>query len=97
MMRLRRRWTEAVAGFDAVLLPTTAILPPKIARLLADDAFFTAENILALRNTRLGNTLGLSALTLPTGVPSTGIMLFAPPGAEARLLRLGAAVERALA
>jgi aspartyl-tRNA(Asn)/glutamyl-tRNA(Gln) amidotransferase subunit A len=97
MGRLRRRWAEAVAGYDAVLLPTTPILPPKIARLMADDAFFTAENVLALRNTRLGNTLGLSALTLPTGIPSTGIMLFAPPMAEARLLRLGAAAERALA
>jgi aspartyl-tRNA(Asn)/glutamyl-tRNA(Gln) amidotransferase subunit A len=95
--RLRAEWAAASAGYDAVILPTAALTPPKIAALEADEAFFAAENLLTLRNTRIGNLMGLCALTLPTGTPSAGLMLMAPPGAEARLLRLGAAAEAALA
>ena len=93
---LRTAYGARVAGFDAVLLPTTASLPPKAAALLADHELFTRENLLALRNTRIGNLMGGAALTLPTGSPSAGVSLMAPPMAEARLLRLGRAAERAL-
>ncbi len=94
--QLRQIWADKTAAFDAVILPTSAILPPDVARLSADPDYFTAENLLALRNTRIGNLFGLCVLTLPTGHPSCGISLMAPPGQEERLLRLGAAVERAL-
>ncbi|MBY6154823.1 amidase [Vannielia litorea] len=94
--RLRAEWAEATAGFDAVLIPSVANLPPKQAAVLADEALFTAENLMALRNTRIGNLMGLPALTLPTGLPSTGIMLMGTPMGEERLLRLGAAAEKAL-
>ncbi len=94
--RLRRIWADKTAQFDAVLIPTSPILPPEAARLLADEAFFAAENLLALRNTRIGNLLGLCVLTLPTGQPSCGISLMCGAGQEERLLRLGAAAERAL-
>lgn len=85
------------AGHDAVLLPTSAILPPDRARLEADDDYYVSENLMALRNTRVGNVLGLCGLTLPTGMASCGLMALAPPMAEERLLRLGAAMEAALA
>lgn len=94
---LRAEWTAAVAGMDAVVTPTAAGLPPKAAPLLADAAAFAAANLRALRNTRIGNLMGGCALTLPTGRPSVGISLLAGPGDEARLLRLGAAAEAALA
>ncbi|WP_323021476.1 amidase [Pararhodobacter sp.] len=94
---LRRDWTAAVAGYDAVLIPTVPTLPQRIDDLMADPTFFAAENLMALRNTRIGNLMGLCGLTLPTGVPSTGVLLMAGPGQEARLLRLGAAAEAALA
>ncbi len=94
---LRRIWAERTAAFDAVILPTSAILPPDAARLLADAEYFTKENLLALRNTRIGNLFGLCVLTLPTGQPSCGISLMMGPGQEERLLRLGAAAEKALA
>jgi aspartyl-tRNA(Asn)/glutamyl-tRNA(Gln) amidotransferase subunit A len=94
---LRAIWAEATAGFDAVLIPSCPILPPDTAALLADPAFFASENLLALRNTRIGNLMGLCGLTLPTGTPSCGITLMAPPMAEAALLRTGAAAEAALA
>ncbi|MCU0803292.1 MAG: amidase family protein [Rhodobacteraceae bacterium] len=93
---LRRQWALRTAGYDAVILPTAPILPPNTQRLLTDDAYYVTENLLALRNTRIANMLGVCAITLPTGQPSCGISLMAPAGGEARLLRLAAAVERAL-
>ena len=93
---LRKLWADQTAAFDAVILPTSAISPPDVQRLTEDPAYFAAENLLALRNTRIGNLFGLCVLTLPTGHPSCGISLMAPPHQEERLLRLGAAVERAL-
>jgi aspartyl-tRNA(Asn)/glutamyl-tRNA(Gln) amidotransferase subunit A len=93
---LRRHWTQRTAIFDAVLLPTSPILPPEANRLMTDDSYYVSENLLSLRNTRIGNMLGLCALTLPTSQPSCGISLMCGPGQEARLLRLGAAAERAL-
>lgn len=93
---IRKVWADRTAVFDAVLLPTSPILPPDANRLLADDAYYVTENLLAMRNTRIGNMLGVCALTLPTSQPSCGISLMCPPGQEARLLRLGTAAERAL-
>jgi aspartyl-tRNA(Asn)/glutamyl-tRNA(Gln) amidotransferase subunit A len=93
---LRRQWQARVAGYDAVLVPTSAILPPNAARLVSDEQYYVTENLLALRNTRIGNMLGLCALTLPTSQPSCGISLLGPALGEERLLRLGAAAERAL-
>lgn len=93
---LRKLWADQTAAFDAVILPTSAISPPDVQRLTENPAYFASENLLALRNTRIGNLFGLCVLTLPTGHPSCGISLMAPPHQEERLLRLGAAVERAL-
>ncbi len=92
----RAIWTEATAGFDAVLIPSSPILPPNLERLNADHDYYVTENLLALRNTRIGNLMGLCALTLPTGVPSCGAMLMGKPGGEEALLRLGMAAESAL-
>jgi aspartyl-tRNA(Asn)/glutamyl-tRNA(Gln) amidotransferase subunit A len=96
LREIRAIWAEQAAKFDAVILPTSPILPPDAKRLMSDDAYYVSENLLALRNTRIGNMLGLCALTLPTSQPSCGISLMCGPGQEARLLRLGAAAERAL-
>lgn len=93
---LRRIWADQTAGYDAVLLPTSPILPPDAHRLVTDDAYFVAENLLALRNTRIGNLMDQCVLTLPTAQPSCGISLMTAPGQEGRLLRLGTAAERAL-
>jgi aspartyl-tRNA(Asn)/glutamyl-tRNA(Gln) amidotransferase subunit A len=93
---LRAIWAENTAGYDAVILPTSPILPPDANRLLTDNDYYVTENLLALRNTRIGNMMGLCALTLPTAQPSCGISLMAGPGQENRLLRLGAAAELAL-
>ena len=52
---------------------------------------------MTLRNTRIGNLMGLAAVTLPTGTPSCGIMLMGQPFGEEHLLRIAAAAEEALA
>lgn len=94
---VRALWADLTAGYDAVILPTSAILPPDAQRLMTDFDYYVGENILSLRNTRIGNLMGLCALTLPTAEPSCGISFMAGPMQEDRLLRLGMAAERALA
>lgn len=89
-------YLRATAGYDAVILPTAAILPPDRDRLMTDEDYYVTENLMALRNTRVGNVLGLCGLSLPTGVPMCGVMALCPPMQEERLLRLGAAMEMAL-
>lgn len=93
----RTAWDAATAGFDAVLAPTAPILPPNLDRLMNDHDYYVTENLLALRNTRIGNLMGLAALSLPTGTPSCGLMMLGYPGSEEALLRLGSAAEAALA
>lgn len=93
----RLAWDAAVAPFEAVLSPVSPILPPDVARLESDHAYYVSENLLALRNTRIGNLMGLCALSLPTGTPSCGLQVLGKPGCEEALLRAGAAMEAALA
>ena len=91
------RLSQAVQGrmeeHGPMLMPTSPCLPPKVADLLADDDYFSERNLLALRNTRLGNLLTLCALTVPSATPMAGLMLVAGPGREGKLLALGRAVE----
>jgi aspartyl-tRNA(Asn)/glutamyl-tRNA(Gln) amidotransferase subunit A len=94
---IRALWANVTAGYDAVLLPTSAILPPDADRLMTDFDYYIGENLLSLRNTRIGNLMDVCALTLPTAEPSCGISFMAGPMQEYRLLRLGIAAERALA
>ena len=93
---LRKVWAAKTAAYDAVILPTAPILPPDAQRLLDDNDYYVTENLLALRNTRIGNMFGLCGVTLPTGQPSCGISFMAGPGQEERILRLASAAERAL-
>jgi aspartyl-tRNA(Asn)/glutamyl-tRNA(Gln) amidotransferase subunit A len=94
---IRNLWAEMSAGYDAVILPTAAILPPDANRLMTDFDYYISENLLSLRNTRIGNLMDVCALTLPTAEPSCGISFMAGPMQEDWLLRLGIAAERALA
>ncbi|MEY8099925.1 amidase, partial [Falsihalocynthiibacter sp. S25ZX9] len=58
---IRAKWNLEMAGYDAIVLPTAPILPPNQKRLLSDHSYYSSRNLLALRNTRIGNLLGLSA------------------------------------
>lgn len=86
-------------NFDAWLMPTVAIVPPEVAPLEADDAQFFRTNALTLRNPSVINFLDGCALTLPihtTGELPVGLSLCGLGGDDARILRVGRAVEAAL-
>ena len=85
---------DRMAQSGLIAMPTSPILPPDAKRLEEDQAYFSERNLLALRNTRIANLLTLSSITVPTGHPMCGLMLFAPPHAEERLLRIGRALEK---
>ena len=98
--RLAQAYLARTAGVDAVVLPTVAITPPPIASLVDGGPDYFKANRMALRNTTIGNQLGLCALTLPVGFDAHGIpvgmMLQAHPDSEEKLLRMGAAIEKIL-
>ena len=79
---------------ETILAVLTVIALIVLASL--SDKFFTAENLLALRNTRIANLLGLPAISLPTGQPACGIMLMGRAGHDRGLLTIAAAAEAAL-
>ncbi|MDE0968797.1 MAG: amidase family protein [Octadecabacter sp.] len=96
LRNIRVVYAEATVGFDAVLCPGAANMPPNLKRLVTDTDYYIKENLLTLRNTRVANLMGLASLALPTGVPSVGIMLNVAAGRDEGLLRIGAAVEATL-
>ena len=93
---IRAAYATATAGFDAVLCPGAANMPSSVERLANEPDYYLQENLQTLRNTRVGNLMGLASLALPTGVPSVGILLNVAGGDDDRLLRIGAAAEAAL-
>ena len=89
------RSTVRLAPYDALVLPTTANAPPRIADL-ADDKAFTAANLLALRNCTLINMIDGCAISLPChreGEVPVGLMLAAAGGSDRRIFELAAAME----
>ena len=94
LFELRMSFLEKVIGFDAILAPTSPIKPPSITKLLASHKFFTERNLLALRNTRIANSLNLCALTLPTNTDFSGLMLMGRPNNEFDLMSIGLAIEK---
>ncbi|MFN4353953.1 amidase [Parvibaculum sp.] len=97
---INTRYLAATAGADAVILSTVAIAPPPIAELEAGGEAYGRANRLALRNTTIGNQLGLAAITLPCGIDDKGLpiglMLQGAPHTEEKLLTLALSLERLL-
>jgi aspartyl-tRNA(Asn)/glutamyl-tRNA(Gln) amidotransferase subunit A len=97
--RLIEAMTRRAAPFDALILPTVPIVPPRLAEL-ESDAAFTGFNLLILRNPSVVNMIDGCAISLPIGEPDgapVGLMLAAMGGRDRALLRIAAAVEHALA
>ena len=89
------RVNARIAPYDALLLPTTANIPPKIADL-ADDKVFATQNLRALRNCTLINMIDGCAISLPAhraGEVPVGLMLAAAGGSDHRILELAAGME----
>jgi aspartyl-tRNA(Asn)/glutamyl-tRNA(Gln) amidotransferase subunit A len=92
---LIRRVNARLAPYDALVLPTTANTPPRIADL-ADDKAFTAANLRALRNCTLINMIDGCAISLPAhreGEVPVGLMLAGAGGSDHRIFELAAGME----
>jgi aspartyl-tRNA(Asn)/glutamyl-tRNA(Gln) amidotransferase subunit A len=89
------RATVRLAPYDALVLPTTANTPPRIADL-ADNQAFTKANLLSLRNCTLINMIDGCAISLPAhreGEVPVGLMLAASGGSDRRIFELAAGME----
>jgi aspartyl-tRNA(Asn)/glutamyl-tRNA(Gln) amidotransferase subunit A len=89
------RAAARLAPYDALVMPTSAITPPRIADL-ADDKAFTKANLLSLRNCTLINMIDGCAISLPAhreGEAPVGLMLAASGGSDRRIFELAAGME----
>ena len=96
---LRRQARASLADVDALLVPTTLIPPLPSAPLSTDLAEYARRNVQYLRNTAIGNILGLCGLSVPCGFTRKGfpigLMIYGKPFAERTVLRVGHAYEQA--
>ncbi|MES2220739.1 MAG: amidase family protein [Acidobacteriota bacterium] len=91
---------RSFTGVDAWLLPTVPRIAPLISGLVSDDAAYVQANACMLRNTSVSNFLDGCALSIPCHLPGeapVGLMVAAASGNDHQLLRIGSAIESALA
>jgi aspartyl-tRNA(Asn)/glutamyl-tRNA(Gln) amidotransferase subunit A len=96
---LIERANRITANFDAVILPTTAIVAPAIADLETDEKLYASKNILMLRNTFCFNFLDRCALSIPMhrkGDAPVGLMVAGEAMGDGRLLSIGRSIEKIL-
>jgi aspartyl-tRNA(Asn)/glutamyl-tRNA(Gln) amidotransferase subunit A len=92
------RTNARLAPYDALVIPTTANTPPRIADL-ADDKAFAVANLRSLRNCLLINMVDGCAISLPAhreGDVPVGLMLAASGGSDRRIFELAASIEEAI-
>lgn len=97
--RLRLQVAQRLLDIDALLVPTTMIPAKPTAALDANIDAYSRHNLSYLRNTSIGNILGLCGLSVPCGFTSDGLpiglMIYGKPRDEAMVLRIGHAFEQA--
>jgi len=92
------RANARLTPYDALIMPTTANTPPRIADL-ADDKAFTTQNLRSLRNCTLINMIDGCAISLPAhreGEVPVGLMLASSGGSDRRIFELAAGMEGAI-
>ncbi len=97
--RLVAAFDAATRAFDALLMPTCPIVPPRIAELDGEREY-NRINLLLLRNTAYANFLDRCAISLPCHRPGeapVGLMLMGDTSGDAGLFAMAQAVEAALA
>ncbi len=98
----RRLQQQLIDDLDGAILitPTVAHVAPALAPLEADDELFVQTNLATLRLTMPGSLLDMPGVTLPSGRDAlglpTGLLLSAPTGEDARVLRAALSVESVL-
>ncbi|MCT4656392.1 MAG: amidase [Cohaesibacter sp.] len=103
MCALRREMQErthlATRNYDAVLLPSVAIVPPELKPLLSSDEAYAQANAMVLRNTAIGNVLGVPAASIPVGHEETapvGLMVMGEAGQDALVQDIAQSIDAAL-
>ena len=92
------RIAPLTAGFDAMLMPTVAIIAPPIAAF-AEDTDYRRLNALILRNCSAINFLDRCAATVPIQKPGqapVGLMIVGEHGGDRSLLAVARGIEDAL-
>jgi aspartyl-tRNA(Asn)/glutamyl-tRNA(Gln) amidotransferase subunit A len=95
---LQRRVATVTANYDAVIMPTCAIVAPTLEEVSTPDGF-ARKNLLLLRNTTVGNFLDRCAISLPchaAGELPVGFMLMGETMADKRLLAIARSVAPAV-
>ena len=86
---LSQKLYYSLNDYDCILMPTIPILPPKIKDVTSNEKLYDKYNMLALRNTRIGNVLPMCSITLPCpGDLPIGLMLSMPIGKDKKLINL---------
>jgi aspartyl-tRNA(Asn)/glutamyl-tRNA(Gln) amidotransferase subunit A len=96
--RLIAGFDAGTREFDALVMPTVPIVPPRVAEL-DDEREYNRINLHILRNTAFGNFFDRCSISLPchgTGEPPVGFMLVGETLGDARLFAIAAAIEAAL-
>ena len=91
------RAAARLAPYDALVMPTTANTPPRIADL-DDDKAFAVANLRSLRNCTLINMIDGCAISIPghrDGEVPVGLMLASSGGSDHRIFELAAGMEGA--
>jgi Asp-tRNA(Asn)/Glu-tRNA(Gln) amidotransferase A subunit family amidase len=100
LLDARRAWQarmlEAMAGFDAMLSPTTPLAAPVTQELVDSEEAFFANNGRLLRNTSVVNLLDGCAISVPSayapGELPCGLQIWAGPMQDETVLAAAAAV-----
>ncbi|GAA4029725.1 amidase [Actimicrobium antarcticum] len=93
------RMEQAMAPFDALILPTVPIVAPPTAWLEASDEVYFRINNLVLRNTAWVNLLDGCAVSLPCHADGTlpvGLSVVGAAMADARILSIARVIAAAL-
>ena len=91
---LCRRVAAITSNYDAVVMPTCAIVAPTLDEVSTADGF-TKKNMLLLRNTTVGNFLDRCGISLPchaAGELPVGFMLMGEAMADRRVLAMARSV-----
>ena len=91
-------YVAATSDYDAVIMPTTAIIAPRIDEVAKDDDY-TRINLLILRNPMMFNILDCCSISIPMNRPGdvpTGLMVVGRGGADRRTLAISKAIEGVL-
>lgn len=92
-------YDEATSNYDAVIMPTTAIIAPRIDDVSGNDDDYVRTNLLILRNPMMFNILDCCSISIPMNRPGdapTGLMIVGRSGTDRRTLAISKALEGTL-